>query len=59
MKHLKNYSAWAGLISFILLVILAIVKLKTNLLSDCAFVLTEWAFLIIYIIAGIIVIKEK
>lgn len=59
MKHLKNYSAWAGLISFILLAVLAFVQFKTNLLSDWAFVLTEWAFLIIFIIAGIIAIKEK
>lgn len=59
MKHLKSYSAWAGLISFILLTVLTIVQLKTNLLSDCAFVLTEWAFLIIFIITGIIAIKEK
>lgn len=48
----KTYSAWISIISYIMLAILAFVKLKTDNPSDIVFVLTECLLCITFYVSG-------
>ena len=48
----KTYSAWVSIISYIMLAILAFVKLKTNNPSDIVFVLIECLLCITFYVSG-------
>ena len=49
---LKMHSAWVSIISYIILAILAFVKLKTNNPSDIVFVLTECLLCVTFYVSG-------
>ena len=59
MKHLKSYSVWVAILSYISIVVVAIIKLKRNIPSDAEFVSIMWGLIIMCFISVIFMLKEK
>lgn len=55
---LKTYNALIGIISYMIVAVLAFVKLKTGVPNDIVFVLTEILLYITFLISGISCIRE-
>lgn len=59
MNKLKNSSVWVAILSYISIVVVAIIKLKRNIPSDAKFVSIMLGLTIMCFVSAIFMLKEK